>query len=378
MTGPTLKKLAAVLAACSMLAVGGCASSPGGGADQGDTPSAGPRSSRSGLELRRWVLRGLPGQADRALGVLAEPSAMDAPAEARRWQMGGLRVARVSATDVEALREYLGVASADSAASESLGALVQERVEWVGLLDEWVPVHRGPTRAETTAMIDSGPLHVDEGAVSLLGRAWVLPGIDAASLRIELMPQVPVRGAEGTVFVDGAPLMRQSLGASLNDGEALIVFPAGSWDAGIGDEAAVNAARRPEFGPSQPVLDRIGPPAPKVPTLGELMMVVRDPSGDRVLEQVLVLVAHLPQDSGGFETIELGDEPLAAPVLAEPPSTDPDPNEREQPAAEQTEPKQTDPLLIETDGVEAMPESEAPAEPTRPQSSEPLAGSGAP
>ncbi len=365
---PVRYNLMVLLAASTLLAVGGCASTPSGTADQGLGPSAGPRSSRSGVELRRWVLRGQPGQADRALGVLADPSAMDVPAEARRWQQGGLRVARVSAQDVDALREYLGVASAESSASESLGALVQERIEWVGLLPEWVPVHRGPKRAETTAMIDSGPLHVDEGAVSLLGRAWVMPGINAASLRIELMPQVPVRGAEGTVFVDGAPLMRQGLGVSLKNGEALIVFPAGSWDAGIEANAEASAVRRPEFGPSQPVLDRIGPPAPKVPTLGELMMVVRDPSGDRVIEQVLVLMAHLPEESGGFETIERSDEPLTAPEPVAPESATPDPSV---------------PEAVESGADEAQPAAElqavpALAEPTPPQVSEPATGSDAP
>jgi len=310
-----------------LLALGGCASSQNDPTtDDLGSGSPGVRSSRSGLELRRWVIRGSRGQANRVLGVLADSSALDVPSEATRWEHSGVRAAIISAHDVEVLRDYLaGGAPAPDASDETnaggLGVLVQDQIEWIGLLPEWVPIHRGPVHPATTAMIDSGPLRVDQGSVSLLSRAWVMPGLDGGKLHVELVPQVPVQGAQGTVFVDGAPLMRQHLGTSLAPGQALIVFPTGSWQRGDSPDQDGRAAQgRAETGSAQPSLDQVvGPPAPTTPTLGELMLVVDDPEGDRVLEYVLVFVAHLPQALDDFEVIERTDESLeATPEQADP------------------------------------------------------------
>lgn len=303
-----------------LLALGGCASNQTGSTnDDLGSGSPGVRSSRSGLELRRWVIRGSRGQADRVLGVLADSSALEVPSEATRWEHSGVRAAVISAHDVEVLRDYLaGGARAHVAGEQTdtggLGVLVQDQKEWIGMLPEWVPIHRGPVHPATTAMIDSGPLRVDQGPVSLLGRAWVMPGLEGGKLHVELVPQVPVQGAQGTVFVDGAPLMRQHLGTSLEPGQALIVFPAGSWQRGDSpdqDEQVVQG--RAETGSAQPSLDQaVGPPAPTTPTLGELMLVVDDPEGDRVLEQVLIFAAHLPETLTEFEMVDRSDEPLEA------------------------------------------------------------------
>ncbi len=284
------------------LMLSGCASTP---ADEAEL-SPGTLGGRSGLELRRWAVRGTSGQAERVLGVLSTGGEADTAGEQQRWRDGGLRVARVSAEDVEVLRTYFG-----GGGTASLGGavLLQERVEWVGMLPEWVPVHRGVRRPASAARIDSGLLNVDSGSVSLLARAWIMPGMSDGAMRLEMVPQVPVEGAEGTVFVDGAPLMRQRLGATLADGEALVVFPAGAWErADVGETGEVGEV---VVGPARPEsfrvgsgLDQIGPPVPTLPTLGELMLTVSTPDGEAVIEQVLLFIAHVPPAPSTFEVLE--------------------------------------------------------------------------
>lgn len=308
-----------LLAAFVLMLSSGCASNPGGGDDRG-----GGSAQRSGVEVRRWAVRGTPGQAHRVLGVFADAQAFDDPGEARRWQQGGMIAAKVSASDLPILRQQLD-------------GIAQERIEWLGVIPEWTTVHRGPVlQTETTVMIDSGPLRIDPGGVSMLGRAWVVPSLVAPQIRLEMMPLVPVRGAERTGMLDGVALTRQTLGITLEAGEALLVFPLGAWD----------AIERPEVraGPSA---TQIGPPSPQWPTLGDLLLVSPSAQSEVVFEQVLVFVASLPAVP----------QP-AAPEAEATPSK-----------AAAPEPSATDPESIETPSESAAPEAQAdrpspePAEP---------------
>lgn len=329
-----------VLAGFPLVMVGCASTSQTSGQGAGGRGAGDLHDTRTGLELRRWVIRGSRGQAARSLGVLADLSTLDVPGEADRWEHSGVRAAVVSAEDVEVLRDYLSVGQSSGPApgdrgpdkagavdpeakTDHLGVLVQEQVEWLGLLPEWVPIYAGPEHDTTVAMIDSGPLQVDPGSVSMLSRAWVMPGLEGGRLHVELVPQVPVKDAQGTVFVSGAPLLRQHLGTSLEPGEALLVFPAGSWRQE--DTEGIGGAGRAETSSTRPVLDQVvGPPAPTMPTLGELMLVADEPQEDRVIEQVLVFVAHLPESEGSFEVIERTDEPLALPEPPVPESAVPE------------------------------------------------------
>jgi hypothetical protein len=284
------------------LILSGCAS--GGRAQLDDESSGAPAafSNRSGLELRRWIVRDQRGQSARLLSTFASAEAFEDPAEARRWQMSGMLVAKIAASDVPVLREQLS-------------SIAQERIEWLGAMPDWVPVHRTAQYGTgTTAWVDSGPMQIDPGSLSVLARAWAVPGLHHTNLRIELMPQIPVRGASGDVFIDGAPLTRQRLGITLQAGEALLVLPAAASH--TGDEQA--AQQRPEFDSrtSSPVV-HVGPPVPQWPTLGELLLVARDEQRQGVYEQVMVFVAHVPQPVGASRSTKESTrdiEPSSPPV----------------------------------------------------------------
>ena len=266
------------------LVLGGCGS--GGGAGRDDVSGGAPTalSKRSGLELRRWIVRDQRGQSARLLSTFASADAFEDPAEARRWQMSGILVAKIAASDVPVLREQLS-------------SIAQERIEWLGAMPDWVPVHRTAQYGTgTTAWVDSGPMQIDPGSLSLLARAWAVPSLDRTSLRIELMPQIPVRGAGGDVFIDGAPLTRQRLGVTLQAGDALLILPAAASHAGDNQ----SEQQRPEFDTRPPpVVTTVGPPVPQWPTLGELLLVALDDQRQGVYEQVMVFVAHVPQPVGG-------------------------------------------------------------------------------
>jgi hypothetical protein len=278
------------------------------------------------------ILEGLRGEFDQ--------SALD-PALVETWARNGLRVVRVPSDRVPIVRMRLGL-------------LAPEAQQLIGFSNRRVSIARGGTFEQSEAIeLDSGVLTLESGHLRMLLRSWPVPkeapaarvdaraassrragSLPGAMVRVEVTPQA-VRETVGRVVprdADGNPIAglspaqsvatedagsmfaRLAFEASLNAGDALVIFPiepdsSRHEDPGTGARsldtlgAAQSAGSEPApdapqdvTSPAPSIVRRsdVGPAVPELPTLGEAMLtdkLASSPRGDRM---VLVLIANPP------------------------------------------------------------------------------------
>jgi hypothetical protein len=269
------------------------------------------RGAQAGLELRIWVLRdGVPGTdalagpsaLGEALGEYFEVPGAVAPSDQELWATNGLRLAGVPVSRLGEIQAALG----------SPGAIQRQ---WLGEHPEWMELVRGPQSPRQVVRVDSGLMTLDPGRLRLLGRCWVSPRLPRpgaaplAEVRVDLalQHQGPPRAQSLRELVDG-PLR-------IPIEQAGVVFSRFVLELGLGaDEALLIVPERPDAdwsGSSRDdreatVSPLAGPPAPRLPTLGESML-WSDPGAGaaRPVRVIIALIPRLP------DRLELAAAPAA-------------------------------------------------------------------
>lgn len=259
-------------------------------------PAAHDAAAMVGLEASWWVVD--DPYAEHVGRVLADAAANPVPAppsQVLQWWSAGVRVVRVDAGQLEALRTALRVTP----------PVKQARI---GISPRWGVLAAGiPWNGTRVLDVAGEALNLPAGRVRLLGRAWVAPGTDGppgqappARLRVDLVPQhVSSAGSDDVASVqrrlglvprletadEGLRLVRMGLELEMEDGSAVLLVPDrpehvwSGWQAG-------SAAPRPA--------DDIGPLAPAGPDLGGLLLTDWSGPSGAALRVIVVLRAHVP------------------------------------------------------------------------------------
>lgn len=297
---------------------GGCA---GRGAEPPAVEAVAPvvRGARAGLEMHIWVLREPPAGTDgagplgEALGPWYEAPGAFSAADRALWAANGLRLVSVPTPRVGEIQAALGTPGA-----------VQR--QWLGEHPDWMELARGPQSPRQVVRLDTGLMSLDPGRLRLLGRCWVAPrlgreGAPRAEVRVDLalQHQPPARAPSLRDLVDRPQPRRVE--------EAGVVFSRFVLELGLsGDEAILIVPERPEVDWSaaraagtagaqdggEGGLQPAGPPAPRLPTLGEAMLWSDGgaaPAGgegrDRGVRVIIALIPRLPDE------LELAGAPIA-------------------------------------------------------------------
>lgn len=264
--------------------------------------------------MRIWVLReGVGGDSasegsagptglGEALGpYLAAPGPLS-QADQERWAANGLRLVRVPVDQLGGVQAALG----------SPGAIQRQ---WLGEHPEWMELLRGPQTGRQVVSLDSGLMSLDPGRLRLLGRCWVSPrlpragALPLAEVRVDLalQHQPPARARSLRELVDrpghtpieqaGVVFSRFVLELGLSGEEALLIVPERPevvW----GEGAAAAGTSGPTEVEGPPALP-VGPPAPRLPTLGEAMLWSDagdlNPRGARPVRVIIALIPRLPE-----------------------------------------------------------------------------------
>lgn len=191
-----------------------------------------PAADGTGLQIITWTI-------DSASIFAVPPTSATvptavAPRTQQTWELSGMLVARVRASDIPALTQSVTLTTPPQQQLLAFSPLRSEAI-------------RGDTTAYDLLRLDSGTMPLRNAAARMLVRAWPVPDMPAAqpsdaapaSLRsavhVELVPQVlsltrPRR--TGLEPIDNSPeaqgviLSRLILETTLREGEALIIYPA--------------------------------------------------------------------------------------------------------------------------------------------------------
>lgn len=264
----------------AVLATGpGCARQAESTSSHDDTASPVVHGARAGLEMRIWVLRdgaaGVTGGQTRPLGETLGPYFAAGGAFSRgdqeRWAANGLRLVSVPLERLGDVQEALG----------SPGAIQRQ---WLGEHPDWMELVRGPQSARQVVRLESGLMTLEPGRLRLLGRCWVSPALPRAGadplaeVRVDLalqhqglarprsLRELVDRPQRTRIEHEGVVFSRFVLELGLGADEALLIVPERP-EADWGDDPDAPAAT----GSASP--DAItGPPAPRLPTLGDAML----------------------------------------------------------------------------------------------------------
>lgn len=272
----------------------------------------------SGLELRWWVVReGVAAAAatageDSPDGASTIPTIAGAlapyvdrptpvpPALRQRWEANGLRVLAVPPEELDALRRALPLVG-------------QVHRQWLGQVPQWLDVVNGPMQPDdVVAMLDTGPVTLEPGRVRLLSRCWIAPDDEGerAVLRLDLALQhvvatrwranpeltaalalPPARTEEGLVFG------RLVAELTCRGQEALVIVPERPgvvWAEAGGSESS-GADGAGSAGDASPTAE-VGPPLPRPPTIGELLLAGGALESPTVSSRAMViLIPHVPE-----------------------------------------------------------------------------------
>lgn len=273
--------LAAILAGCAT-----------GGLDADGADHAGPsvlRGSDNGLEIRWWVVDDRNRTLGSILSNYEERPVGDSEDLRANWAANGLRIVSVPSGDLDRLRSVLPL----------IGA-VHKR--WLGQVPSWTEAIRGPDQpGPLRVLLDNGLIKLPAGSMRLLVRGWTAPMLtDEAGLgpvlHLELVPQHKETGRQLDRFTSGANLSERlqiedegqlfsRLLAELNirgDEAYLIVW----------EEPGVEWSRASNRAGEQ---DELGPPAPAVATIGEMVLTgLREKDKPETIKAIVVLVPRVP------------------------------------------------------------------------------------
>lgn len=275
-----------------------------------DDPFAAPvvHGARAGLEMRIWVLRdsawgdsaseGSPGagRLGATLGPYFEAGGALSGSDQQRWAANGLRLVSVPLKRLGEVQDGLG----------SPGAVQHQ---WIAEHPQWMELVRGPQSARQVVRLDSGLMTLEPGRLRLLCRCWVSPtlpqsGADPlAEVRVDLalQHQGPARSRSLRELVDrpqrtpleqdGVVFSRFVLELGLAGDEALLIVPErpeAEWGKASAAPAAVEADSA----------GLAGPPAPRLPTLGDAMLWSDPgdaPGAARPVRVIIALIPRLPE-----------------------------------------------------------------------------------
>ena len=297
-----------------LAAIAGCSRPAPQAPPAPDAVSPVVRGARAGLELHIWAIRdagpaaealGAPGALGKALGSWFEAPGAVSAGDRELWASNGLRLVSVPLSRVGEIQSALG----------SPGAIQRQ---WLGEHPEWMELVRGPQSPRQVVRLDSGLMTLDVGRLRLLGRCWVSPRLPRsgaeplAEVRVDLavQHQGPVRSRSLRELVDrpqrtpieeaGVVFSRFVLELGLGGDEALLIVPErpeADWSGG-----SASSADDPAPAPGGSGL--AGPPAPRLPTLGEAML-WSDAGAARPVRVIIALIPRLP------DRLELAAAPVA-------------------------------------------------------------------
>lgn len=239
-----------------------------------------------GLEVRWWVVDDTEGVIGSALAPYVD---LAFPSEARRstWRSSGLRLARLSESDLATIEPAWPPKS-------------QRFIRWVGWAPAWTEVFRGRRLGDERVAIDGRSITPPPGVGRLLARCWPAPPADPnapPSIRLELAFQVQPAAERPDPFErprvepeeTRGPLLRElTADLTLNPGTVLILTaedPAAEW---LGRAPRNGAAPSPTHAPSA-----LGPDLERPISFGEAMLATPGSESDpRRLRAVIILIAR--------------------------------------------------------------------------------------
>ncbi len=185
----------------------------------------------TGLQIITWTLDNT--------STLVVPTSSDTPAAVaprmqEAWELGGMLIARIRATDIPAIAQSAVLTTPPQQQLLAFSPLRSEAM-------------RGDATAYDLLRLDTGTMPLRNAAARMLIRAWPVPDMPAAqtadaapaplgsAVHVELVPQVLSLTRPRRIGLDpidnspeaqGVVLTRLVLETTLREGEALIVYPA--------------------------------------------------------------------------------------------------------------------------------------------------------
>lgn len=139
----------------------------------GGTRGAGPQFTRSGIEVRKWVVQDDADIVGSALMSVGQPAPLDR-AMAQHLRRNGLRIVRIPVSELESIESTIGVTGVDLNA-------------WFGQVLDWQVLHdRAVGRSPRAVAIDGRVRSVVDGAFEMLVRAWTVEMEDGPRFQLQV------------------------------------------------------------------------------------------------------------------------------------------------------------------------------------------------